>query len=404
MKQILWIIVLALALAAGIVMTLAPLQGNAAKSPTFRPATGSPIPAGPMAGEPAIGDCNNDGHPDIIVACGTCCGSRPSPQSGHVLVLLGDGKGGFTRAGGSPIPVGPSVRKVALGDLNGDRNLDIAVAQHDSYEVVILLGDGKGGFRPAPTSPVTAARGPRAHTHDIVIGDVNGDHKPDVLTTNAGDNTISVLLGDGKGGLAPAEGSPVPAGRHPYDVVALHDVNGADRPDNITPNLRGNAVSVLLGNGRGGFAPATGSPFPLGPRPGYVTVADFNRDGKPDIVATHDDDPLMAVLLGDGKGGFAPAPASPLKTAHPVWGTAAGDLNGDGHPDLALGTSNGNFGILIMLGDGKGGFAPAAGGPLPAGGQPGYVAMADLNKDGKLDVVSGNYGSGDVTVLLNVTR
>ena len=376
-------------------------NGHALKPPAFKQISGSPIAVGPMAGEPAIGDANGDGNADIILACGTCCGSQPSPDSGHVVVLLGDGRGNFTRAKGSPIAVGPSARKVALGDINKDGKLDILVAQHDSYAVTILLGNGQGEFKPAQTSPAMAGNGPRSHTHDIAVADVNNDGNPDVLTTNANDSTVSVLLGDGTGRFTPAPGSPVRAGHHPYDVVTLHDLNGDGNLDLVTPNLKGNAVTVMLGDGKGSFAPAAGSPFALGPRPGYVAVADLNADGKLDIVAAHDDDPLVAVLLGDGKGGFAPAASTMLQTEKPVWGTAIADVNGDGKNDLVMGSPLGHN-IAVLLGDGKGGFQPSP--SLPSGKLTNYVALGDFNKDGKPDIVASNYADGNVVVYLNATR
>lgn len=121
-----------------------------------------------------------------------------------MVVLLGDGRGGFKPAEGSPIKVGSSVRKVALGDVNRDGKLDAVAAEHDTYFVTVLLGDGRGRFRAAPGSPFKTSNGSRPHTHDVVLGDVNGDGHPDILTANVNDNNVSVLLGDGKGAFAPA--------------------------------------------------------------------------------------------------------------------------------------------------------------------------------------------------------
>jgi len=409
MKRLSSIWIILLAFVSATVLAVEELKPNTPKPPIFNLAPGSPINVGPMAGDPVIADSNHDGKLDIILACGTCCGSPPSPLSGHVQILLGDGRGGFKPAQGSPIPVGSSARKVAVGDANRDGHLDIFVAQHESYDVVALLGNGRGGFKPAPASPFVAASGPnvhpRAHTHAITTGDVNSDGNLDLLTTNANDNSVSILLGDGKGGFAPSGNSPIKAGRHPYDTVVLNDVNNDGKADLVAPNLIGNAVMVMLGDGKAGFTRSPGSPFALGPRPGYVAVADLNDDGKTDLVATHDDDPLLAVLLGDGKGGFNPAPESPLRPpnlANPVWGIAVADLNGDGRKDLALGAQL-DHGVMAMLGDGKGGFVSAPGSPMPAGKRTNYVAVADLNRDGKPDIVASSYGSGEITVFLNET-
>lgn len=376
------------------------LGSDSVNQPLFTEIAASPIGVGPYAGEPAVADCNNDGNADIILACGTCCGSPAKPESGHVMILLGDGRGNFNRAKDSPIKIASSARKIALGDVNRDNRIDILVAQHDSYDVVILIGDGRGGFAPLP--PVAASRGGRPHTHDITTGDVNGDGNLDFLTTNANDHSISVMLGDGRSNFSPAPNSPVIAARHPYDVVALSDVNGDGRLDIITPDLMSNKVAVLLGDGRGGFVPSPSSPFTMGPRPGYVSVGDINRDGKSDFVATHDDDPLAVVMLGDGAGGFQATASSPLRPERAVWGTAIGDVNGDGLADIAM-ASGASASVVIMLGDGRGGFTPGAK-QLRAGTWVTYVAMADFNKDGKLDIVASNYGSGDISVWLNTTK
>lgn len=379
-----------------------PAVGDPVQPPLFTPAAGSPMYVGPMAGRPAVGDMNGDGKPDVVVACGTCCGSRAQDESGHVVVLLNDGAGRLSKATGPRVLVGPSVRKVALGDVNGDGKLDAVAAEHDTYGVTVLLGDGRGGLSPANGSPFMAARGSRPHTHEIALADVNSDTFLDALTTNANDNTISVLLGDGKAGFAPAPGSPFPTGRHPYDALAVRDLNGDGAADIAVPLLAGGKVGVLFGDGKGAFSHAPDSRYPVAERPGYVAAGDVNGDGRPDILATHDDVGLVDVLLGESGGRFVPAPGSPVRLTAAVWGIAIGDLNGDGFADVALGGMAGR-GVVILLGDGRGGFTEAPARP-EAGDQPNYIAIADLNGDRRPDIVTGNYGSGDVTVLLNAPR
>src|SRR5262249_10383301 len=154
--------------------------------------------------------------------------------------------------------------KLALGRIDGDRHLDLLVAAHDTYAVHVLLGDGRGGFQSAPGSPVRAGEGTRPHTHDLVAGDGNGDRRPDAVTVNADDNNVSVLLGDGTGRFAPSRGSPFAAGRVPYEGVVLQDLDGDHDLDIVVINAGGQAATALLGDGRGGFATAPGSPIPLG--------------------------------------------------------------------------------------------------------------------------------------------
>lgn len=366
----------------------------------FVPAPGSPHAAGPMAGRPVFGDVNADGRPDVVLACGTCCGSRPDPESGHVIAFLGDGRGGFSRAEGRPFTVGPSVRKVALADFDGDGRLDAATAEHDGAALKILLGDGRGGFAKPATPPVDTGTKRRPHTHEIAAADVNRDGKPDLLATLANDGAIAVLLNDGSARFTPAPGSPFSAGRHPYDSLSIADLNGDGALDVMAPDMVGNAIAVLLGDGKGAFSPAPGSPFPSGAkRPGYAILADANGDSRLDVIAAHDDDPLLAVLLGDGRGGFSPAPASPIRLPSTVWGLAAADADGDGAVDLAAGT-HARRGAHLLRGDGRGGFAPVPDAVPESGSGPGYVAWGDLDADGRPDLVVSHYESGDLAVLL----
>ncbi len=369
---------------------------EAAGKPSFVEASGSPVKTGPMPGRPAIGDVNHDGHPDIAVACGTCCGSRPDPASGHVLVLLGDGRGGF-RPAGKRIMIGPSALKVVMGDANNDRHPDLLVIEHNTDNLTLLLGDGTGAFSPAPGSPFVHGTGQRPHTHDVAAADVNADGNLDAVVTRCNDNRLAVMLGDGKGGFAPAGGSPLAGGRHPYEGLTLRDITADGKVDAIVANLQGDTVSVLAGDGRGGFSQIPGSPYKVGPRPGTLVVADLNSDGRDDIAATHDDDRLLGVLLADSHGGFKAAEGSPFALNQRVWGIAANDFDGDGNTDLVAAEWSGA--VHLLPGNGAGGVTSESV-KVPAGDGSGQLAIADLDQDGKTDIVTANYARGDLTVLL----
>lgn len=174
-----------------------------ADPPLFAPAPGSPIALPQPPSNVAAGDVNGDGRLDLVLPIG---------QEGKLAVLLGSGTGAFQPAPGSPLPLPEAGGEMALADLNGDGRLDVALANHDTYNVTILSGDGRGGFTPAPGSPVVARAGNRPHTHGLAVADLNRDGKPDLVTVNSTDQDVSVLLGDGQGLFVPAPGSPFAVG------------------------------------------------------------------------------------------------------------------------------------------------------------------------------------------------
>jgi hypothetical protein len=351
----------------------------------FSPATGSPINIGGRPNDLAVADWNKDGKLDVV----TC------NDGDTVTVMLGDGRGGFTPAPGSPIKA--AAHLIAVGDVNKDRNPDLALTHHDSFGVVVLLGAGDGRFAPAPGSPFAAHRGAKAHNHGLALSDLNGDGSLDITTSNQDDNSVSVLLGDGRGGFTPAAGSPFAVGRAPYPH-AVADVNRDGNLDIVTPNVGGDNVTVLLGDGRGGFAPAAKSPYAVEYRPYYVALGDVNGDALPDVITTHDDINLMTTLLGDGRGGFAAAPASPFDLGRRAYKLVAADVNGDGRADLVVGIE-GDDSVAVFLSNERGGYTPAAGSPYRAGRSP-RVAVGDVNSDGNPDIITANHVSGDITVLL----
>ena len=273
---------------------------------------------------------------------------------------------------------------VVLGDVNGDGKPDLVVANLGGNNISVLLGNGNGTFAAQQTfatgtSPVL-----------MVLGDVNGDGKPDVVVANPGSNNVSVLLGNGNGTFAGQQ--TFDAGTSPLSMV-LGDVNGDGIPDLAVANFASNTVSVLLGNGNGTFAAR--QTFATGQSPDSLALIDVNGDGKPDLVVANDASNSIGVLLGNGNGTFAAQQS--FATGQNPTSLTVGDVNGDGKPDLAV-LNQGSYTVSLLLGNGNGTFSAQQ--TIDPGKYPRMVVLGDVNGDGKPDLTVANVGNYTVSVLL----
>ena len=341
------------------------------------------IPVGQGPGSIAMTDVNHDSKLDIIVANST---------SGTISVLIGDGNRHFAPAAGSPIACGKSPNDIAVGDFNGDGNLDLVIANTETPYLTILLGDGKGGFSPSPHSPFETHSYP--HVHGVAVGDFNDDGKLDAVTDSWGRNQILMFLGDGKGNLV-LPGRSFNTGKRPYERLRAGDFNKDGKQDVVTTDLDQNAVSILLGDGKGGLRDAPGSPIPAGAAPWAIAIEDMNNDGNLDLAiipyAPEVPDPKdvgITVLVGDGKGGFNKTPGSPLSLAgcEGPDRVTTGDVNGDGFRDIVVACAQNNK-LMIYLGSKDGSFQIST-----RHVQTGWsgLAIADLKGRGRGDIVVSN--------------
>jgi hypothetical protein len=345
------------------------------------------IPVGPLAYAAAVADLDGDGKPDLVVA------SKGKDAGGQydVSVFRGDGTGSFALA--QVCPVGPSPVSVAVADVNGDGRPDLVVAdnapnQPTAGAVSVLLQNNNGTFGPARS--FSTGRYPTA----VAVADFTGDGMPDIAVTNFGDGDVSVLPQQADGTFGPQQTYPV--GAYP-NGMALADVNGDGRPDLVVANLKSSTVSVLVADGHGSFLPH--QDFSAGSSPDAVAVADVDGDGKPDVVTTNRYSYAATVLEGRGDGTFEVA--LPFPTGALPVRLAVGDFNGDGKPDdVAVANLTGASGTVgVLLGNGDGTLAAQQ--SLPIGANPFSVAVADLNGDGRPDLVATNYYfDGAVHVLL----
>jgi sugar lactone lactonase YvrE len=344
-------------------------------------------------GDVAVGDFNGDGIPDLAVTNGT----------NSITILLGNGDGTFRVAPVSP-PPGNSPSGIVAGDFNNDGKLDLAVVNSGDNTITILLGNGDGTFKPAAAHPATGGS-----PNSIAVADFNRDGNLDLVLVNAcaisayctTNAQLTILLGDGQGGFTPSTSNPSVNGYS--DGVVVGDFNGDGIPDLAVPSPNfaqpdNASVAIFLGNGDGTFT-ADGAVW-AGYDPETVVVADFNGDGIPDMAVTAGGGSGgVTILLGNGDGTFAAAANSPALNYPGA--LAVGDFNGDGKADLAVVNELGGYlqEITVLLGDGKGGFSAASVSP-PTTFVPGLLVLADLNEDGVPDIVATNYESNNLMVLL----
>jgi hypothetical protein len=277
---------------------------------------------------PAFGDFNNDGKLDVVVA---------HPGTGTTVgILLGNGDGTFQAGRESPTSEA-NPWSVTTGDLNHDGKLDVvAPISSPTKAVNVLLANGDGSLQTAKVS--TAGDDPEY----AAVADLDGDGKLDVVVTNFGAGgapSVSVALGSGDGTFKqPSLSSPAAAGGV-VRGVALGDLSGDGKPDVVVGVDSG--IAVLLNDGRGGLKPA--QTYAVGKGTFDMAVADFDGDGKLDVAALAIGDGSLGILLGAGDGTLANATPFPIGSIQGIFSghLAVADFNRDGLPDVAVLASDG---------------------------------------------------------------
>jgi uncharacterized protein (TIGR03437 family) len=282
--------------------------------------------------------------------------------------------------------IGPT--SVVAGDFNNDGKLDLAVAS--SGGVSVLLGNGDGTFRSPLTVVLPGGTASNIASRHLAVADFNRDGKLDL----AEGSSAVLLLGRGDGTFQDPIGYGVPG------PLAAGDLNGDGKPDLAVGRSAG-AVSILLGNGDGAFQPP--AEFLAAASGGQVIIADFDGDGRPDLAVAGQATGGFGILLGKGDGTFARSFSvagcvpNVVCSGGPGYPLGVADLNGDGKLDIITSYGFGQQRGAVLLGNGDGTFREVPGQtfsdgklfPSGIGEFATVIVVADLNGDGKLDAVFG---------------
>jgi hypothetical protein len=304
-------------------------------------------------------------------------------------VLLGEGDGSFQVAPQATLPEF-TAGTTSVGMASADLNGD-GFTDFVIAEVTgaqVLLGGGDNNL--------TSGQFIGTASNAIALADVNGDTIPDLIMTTSG-KSVAVFLGTGNGTFQSALNSNANGSQL---SVAVGDFNGDGKPD-LALIIANDSLGVMLGDGNGNFAPPTQS-FPVGIQPDSISVGDFNNDGKLDVVVSNFGESggaSISLLLGNGDGTFQPQTNLPLPSNADPWEVAVADLNGDGNLDIISSNNNEPY-LSIYLGNGNGTFqAPIK---VYSAFAPENMVITDFNGDGIPDIAFMSYGEEDAGVMAGI--
>jgi hypothetical protein len=313
-----------------------------------------------------------------------------------LLLLLVTSNSGIASSRFTPIPIYSSsgtAQVAATADVNGDGKPDV-ITSNTNGKVTVLLGAGNGSFLPSKLIATVAGGAP-----SIAVGDFNHDGKTDLAVASSPSNSVEVYLGRGDGTFAlPLK---VSLGATPLRVV-IGDVNGDGHSDLLVGSSGG--FRVLLGNGNGTFRSAIRVVSSNGIDGVLLALGDINRDGHLDVVISNGQRGTDGVFLGMGNGRFQEQ-LNPISDIYSQSQLLLADLNGDGKLDLIIGEfgfeNNPGANVTLFLGNGDGTFQTNSASLPPVGFGPASLVAMDLNGDGRLDLAVANAGSNSISVLLN---
>jgi gliding motility-associated-like protein len=347
--------------------------------------------AGTNPGYVTMGDLDGDGKPDMAAS---------NQADNTVSVFLNNGSlGNPSFAAGITLTTGQAPQGVAIGDIDGDGKPDMAVTSYNGNLVSVFRNTSTTG-NISFAAKVDIALG--SCPFFVVIRDMDGDGRADMVTANKDANTVSIVLNTGEvGSISFAERVDLATGLKPYSVT-VGDLDDDGKPDVAASAFEANNIVVFRNKSTVGLVSFEARQDFAVTTPYSISIGDLDGDGKSDLVTGNLTSNNISVFRNTSVvGTISFAAKSDIAIGQRIYNVAIGDLDGDGKNDLATSNYTGNtVSVLRNIGtSGTIGFAAQV--ALPTGAGPNYVSIADMEGDGKPDLLVTNYDANSISILRN---
>ena len=380
-------------------------------------------------------DLNNDNHTDLVVA---------NDGTHSISILHGYGDGSFDHQQIYSTGYDSFPSSIGIADFNQDHYLDLAVTNSGTNNIGIFLGIGNGSF----SNQTILSTNHRSNPSSLVIADFNNDHYFDIIVANNGTGNIGIFLGHGNGSFQSQRTYSIDSHSHPQYINSGYFNKEDEILDLVIIDSINDRIHILLGDGNGTFSTVTTYDGESNSHPIWLNVVHFNQNNQSDLVVVnfHANNILLLIdyfsqpaarqtnngprssgsvtsvvisdfnndsfldivfgagnsifiLTGFGNGSFNEDTMYSLDFNGAAQYICVGDLNKDGRMDIIIADSKNGY-LNIFLGYGNGSFAPMKNYSTGRDSQPRWIALADFNHDDVLDIVSANYGTRNLNILL----